>query len=255
MPLDNLDNLFRDLRYTARTLRRDAGFTTFAVLIAGLGIGASATVFSVVSTLILRPLPFAEPLAAGVDWELSTAAGCRGRPRRSTTCWIPGGARAVAVGPRRLFRVLRRRRQPAQRQGRARTPERRSRVRQLLRHAGRQTVARPRLQRRRVQVERTESGDAGAWLVAAALRFRSGHCRNHPHAERSCRIMCTGSCRRHSTSRPCSRRAATSIPLLPVPAQPRDQPLGQHDGDDRASQARRLSAAHARGERSRSLRR
>src|SRR4029453_1760679 len=56
-----LDDLLQDLRYTARTLRRDAGFTTFAVLIAGLGIGASATVFSVVHTLLLRPLPFAEP--------------------------------------------------------------------------------------------------------------------------------------------------------------------------------------------------
>jgi predicted permease len=56
-----LDNLAQDLRYTARTLRRDAGFTTFAILIAGLGIGASATVFSVVNTLILRPLPFAAP--------------------------------------------------------------------------------------------------------------------------------------------------------------------------------------------------
>jgi len=56
-----LDNLVQDLRYTARTLRRDAGFTTFAILIAGLGIGASATVFSVVHTLLLRPLPFAEP--------------------------------------------------------------------------------------------------------------------------------------------------------------------------------------------------
>jgi predicted permease len=55
------DDLRQDLRYTARTLRRDAGFTTFAVLIAGLGIGASATVFSVVNTLLLRPLPFAEP--------------------------------------------------------------------------------------------------------------------------------------------------------------------------------------------------
>ena len=55
------DDLRQDLRYTVRTLRRDAGFTTFAVLIAGLGIGASATVFSVVNTLILRPLPFAEP--------------------------------------------------------------------------------------------------------------------------------------------------------------------------------------------------
>ena len=56
-----LDDLLQDLRYTVRTLRRDAGFTTFAVLIAGLGIGASATVFSVVHTLLLRPLPFAEP--------------------------------------------------------------------------------------------------------------------------------------------------------------------------------------------------
>ena len=56
-----LDSILQDLRYTFRTLRRDAGFTTFAVLIVGLGIGASATVFSVVDTLLLRPLPFHEP--------------------------------------------------------------------------------------------------------------------------------------------------------------------------------------------------
>jgi hypothetical protein len=49
-----IDTLLRDLRYTFRTLRRDAGFTTFAILIAGLGIGASCTVFSVVHTLLLR---------------------------------------------------------------------------------------------------------------------------------------------------------------------------------------------------------
>src|SRR5258706_2902253 len=54
-------SLIQDLRYTLRTLRRDAGFTMFAVAIAGLGIGASSTVFSVVNALLLRPLPFAEP--------------------------------------------------------------------------------------------------------------------------------------------------------------------------------------------------
>src|SRR4029450_6699553 len=53
--------VLQDLRYTIRTLHRDPGFAAFAILIAGLGIGASVTVFSVVNTLILRPLPFAEP--------------------------------------------------------------------------------------------------------------------------------------------------------------------------------------------------
>src|SRR6202161_3780349 len=56
-----LDGFLQDLRYTFRTLRRDSGFTTFAILIVGLGIGASATVFSVVDALLLRPLPFHEP--------------------------------------------------------------------------------------------------------------------------------------------------------------------------------------------------
>ena len=56
-----LDTLKGDLRYTLRTLRRDRAFTTFAILIAGLGIAASSIVFSVVNTLLLRPLPFDEP--------------------------------------------------------------------------------------------------------------------------------------------------------------------------------------------------
>lgn len=56
-----LDSLAQDLRYTLRTLRRDLGFTVFAVLIIGLGIGASSTVFSVLDTLLVRPLPFRNP--------------------------------------------------------------------------------------------------------------------------------------------------------------------------------------------------
>ena len=55
-----LDSLRQDLRHTVRSLRRDAGLTTFIILIAGFGIGASSTVFSVVNTLLLRPLPFAD---------------------------------------------------------------------------------------------------------------------------------------------------------------------------------------------------
>lgn len=54
-------DLLQDLRYCFRGMRRQAGFTAFVVLIAGLGIGASATVYSVVNTLLLRPLPYRDP--------------------------------------------------------------------------------------------------------------------------------------------------------------------------------------------------
>jgi predicted permease len=55
------DSFLKDLRYSFRSLRRDVGFATFAILIVGLGIGASSTLFSVVNALLLRPLPFRDP--------------------------------------------------------------------------------------------------------------------------------------------------------------------------------------------------
>ena len=56
-----LNDLVQDLRYSLRGMRREAGFTAFAILITGLGIGASSTVFSVVNAILLRPLPFRDP--------------------------------------------------------------------------------------------------------------------------------------------------------------------------------------------------
>jgi hypothetical protein len=55
-----MDGLLQDLRYALRTLRRDRGVTMFAIVIIGLGIGASATIFSVINALLVRPLPFRE---------------------------------------------------------------------------------------------------------------------------------------------------------------------------------------------------
>jgi predicted permease len=56
--LPMIETLAQDLRYTFRTLRKDRSFTFIAIVILALGIGANIVVFSVVNTLLLRPLPF-----------------------------------------------------------------------------------------------------------------------------------------------------------------------------------------------------
>jgi len=56
-----MEMLAQDLRYTYRTLRKDRSFTAIAIVILALGIGANIVVFSVVNTLLLRPLPFPDP--------------------------------------------------------------------------------------------------------------------------------------------------------------------------------------------------
>ena len=56
-----MERFMQDLRYALRTLGRERGFTAIAILILALGIGANIVVFSVVHTILLRPLPFFEP--------------------------------------------------------------------------------------------------------------------------------------------------------------------------------------------------
>ena len=73
-----LDILLQDLRYTVRTLSRNRIFTIVSILILALGIGANVAVFSVVNTLLLRPLPFYDPQRLVVIAPEHNASGLSG---------------------------------------------------------------------------------------------------------------------------------------------------------------------------------
>ena len=66
------DDLWRDVRYAFRTMRKSPLFVLFVVLTLGLGIGANTTVFTVINTLILNPLPVEK---AGELASIATADG------------------------------------------------------------------------------------------------------------------------------------------------------------------------------------
>ena len=75
-----MDFLRHDLRIALRKLAKSPGFLAMALISLGLGIGANATVFSVIDAVLLRPLPVHQP-----ERLVSIYASREGKPYRSST--------------------------------------------------------------------------------------------------------------------------------------------------------------------------
>jgi len=116
-------NLWQDIRYGERMLRKSPGFAITAVLTLGLGIGVTTAVFSVVDSLLWKPiaLPHLESLVmvlqrvpdAPNQWDSSTLADLDDIRRQSTAIeqiatWQGGMANIVGAGgePERVLQTL-----------------------------------------------------------------------------------------------------------------------------------------------------
>ena len=70
-----MESTWQDLRHSFRMMRKNPGFAIVAVVVLSLGIGANTAIFSVVSSVLLRPLPFPEPERIVMVFENNLAKG------------------------------------------------------------------------------------------------------------------------------------------------------------------------------------
>jgi predicted permease len=70
-----LENLLQDIRFGARMLRKNPGFTFFAVAVLAIGIAANSAIFTITDTVLIRALPYRDADRLVIVWEDSSSFG------------------------------------------------------------------------------------------------------------------------------------------------------------------------------------
>ena len=187
-----LNHILRDVRHACRSLRKGPGFTAAVIATLALGIGANTAIFSLIYSVLLKPLPY--PAA---DRVFSVRRSCQGRtiPR----VW-PMRVQDYLEWRQREHRLRIRRRPDARameshRRRRTRTPRRRAGLRQLLHVPRSNAAARPRIFRRGRNARQTKCCGDQRFALAPALRRGSRRDWQDPPAERR-----SARCRRHCST-------------------------------------------------------
>ena len=89
-----MENLIKDIRYGVRSFLKRPGFLVIAVSTLALGIGATTAMFTVVNSVLLRPLQFPESERIVLLEGVSAAAGTDGRAACRCLTWRIGSNRA-----------------------------------------------------------------------------------------------------------------------------------------------------------------
>ena len=94
-----MENVFRDLRFGYRNLLRNPGFTAAAVVSLAIGIGANTAIFSFINTILLKPLPVAEPRSLALFGEGNGRGVSAGPPNGATLLWIDSKEKVPPADP------------------------------------------------------------------------------------------------------------------------------------------------------------